>query len=130
MKKLYYNIRFKGAKIDHAHHDSKANLALNEFVTFDNSIGKALKMTSKNDTLIVVTADHSHTFTIGGYSLRGNDVFGLVYNPYGNLTDKNLTFTSLGYANGPGGLQEIRKKNLTDEEVGMLVYTYKYTIKI
>jgi alkaline phosphatase len=43
---------------------------------FDNAIGKALDMTSINDTLILVTADHSHTFSIGGYSARGNDIYG------------------------------------------------------
>ncbi len=42
---------------------------------------------------------------------------GLVYNSYGNLSDSQLTYTSLAYANGPGGLKDIRTKNLTDEEV-------------
>lgn len=65
------NFALKGGRIDHGHHESKARKALEDFVAFDNSIGKALNLTSENDTLIVVTADHSHTFTIGGYSARG-----------------------------------------------------------
>jgi alkaline phosphatase len=44
---------------------------------FDNAIGKALDMTSTNDTLILVTADHSHTFSLGGNSVRGNDILGI-----------------------------------------------------
>ena len=42
---------------------------------------------------------------------------GLVYNYDGNVSDANLTYTSIGYANGPGG-GKIRLKNLTDAEVG------------
>ncbi len=34
-------------------------------------------MTSRNDTMITVTADHSHVFTIGGYAQRGNPIFGI-----------------------------------------------------
>jgi alkaline phosphatase len=108
----------EGGRIDHAHHDSKAQLALSEFLKFDDSIGSALNMTSKEDTMITVTADHSHTFTLGGYSIRGNNIYGLVYNRYSNVSDRDgLTYTSLLYANGPGGLPEIRKVNLTDAEV-------------
>jgi alkaline phosphatase len=36
-------------------------------------------MTSKNDTMITVTADHSHVFTIGGYAQRGNPIFGIFF---------------------------------------------------
>ena len=66
----------KGGKIDHAHHSSNAFNALYDFVAFDKAIETGLSMTSKNDTMITVTADHSHVFTIGGYALRGNPIFG------------------------------------------------------
>jgi hypothetical protein len=36
----------------------------------------ALKLTNTSDTLIVVTADHSHVFNMGGHSYRGNDILG------------------------------------------------------
>ena len=35
-------------------------------------------LTDPRETLIVVTADHSHTMTIAGYPHRGNDILGLV----------------------------------------------------
>ena len=62
--------------LDHAHHAGKAYLALHEVVAFDDAVAKAVEMTSDEDTLIVVTADHGHTMSIGGYSFRGNPIFG------------------------------------------------------
>lgn len=45
-------------------------------VAFDDAVEKAVSMTSDADTLIVVTADHSHTMSFGGYTWRGNPVLG------------------------------------------------------
>ena len=50
----------EGGKIDHGHHNSYAQYALTDFVVFDGAIDEALHKTSENETLIVVTADHSH----------------------------------------------------------------------
>jgi alkaline phosphatase len=49
-----------GGKIDHGHHEGNARLALDDFVVFDNAIGMGVSKTEEKDTLIVVTADHSH----------------------------------------------------------------------
>lgn len=65
-----------GGRIDHGHHEGKAKQALHEAVEMDQAIGKADAMTSQKDTLTVVTADHSHVFTFGGYTPRGNSIFG------------------------------------------------------
>ena len=44
---------------------------------------------------------------------------GLVVSSYNNISDSNVTFTSLTYANGPGGpLKNVRNKNLIEAEVG------------
>lgn len=56
----------EGGKIDHGHHSGNAQRALNDYVVFDEAIGEALYLTHENETLIVVTADHSHVFTMGG----------------------------------------------------------------
>lgn len=56
-------------------------------------------------------------FNIGGYSKRGNPIFGLVRSiEYGDVSTNGYTFTSLSYGNGPGGLKQIRERNLTEEE--------------
>lgn len=65
-----------GGRIDHGHHEGKAKQALHEAVELDRAIGLATRLTSTQDTLSVVTADHSHVFTFGGYTPRGNPIFG------------------------------------------------------
>ncbi|XP_065348902.1 alkaline phosphatase 4-like [Cloeon dipterum] len=97
----------EGGRIDHAHHLNLAKLALADAVSFEKAVQTALNMTSSNDTLIVVTADHSHTMTINGYPDRGNDILGL-----NKHTHKNAYATeTLTYANGPGFLKH--RKNGT-----------------
>ncbi|KAM3876368.1 alkaline phosphatase, intestinal, tandem duplicate 1 [Diretmus argenteus] len=85
-------------KIDHGHHDGIAKLALTEAVMFDLAIQRASRLTRESDTLTVVTADHSHVFTFGGNTPRGNPIFGLAP----KTADDKMPFTSILYANGPG----------------------------
>lgn len=103
-KKGYF-LMVEAGRIDHAHHVGNAYRALSEAVELSNAVRKALEKTNAKDTLIIVTADHSHTFTIAGYPQRGNPILGLVKQPgEANFAkDKNgLPYTTLGYANGPG----------------------------
>ena len=72
-----------GGRIDHGHHDGTAYLALTEAVMFDSAIDKASQITSEKDTLTLVTADHSHVFSFGGYTLRGSSIFGRQQAPFG-----------------------------------------------
>nr|XP_021546035.1 intestinal-type alkaline phosphatase [Neomonachus schauinslandi] len=88
----------EGGRIDHGHHDSTAYLALTEAVMFDSAIDKASQITSEKDTLTLVTADHSHVFSFGGYTLRGSSIFGLAP----SIARDNKTYTSILYGNGPG----------------------------
>ena len=56
------------------------------------------------ETLIIVTADHSHVFVIAGYPKRGNPILGLVdeNRSYKVRADDKRAYTTLGYLNGPG----------------------------
>lgn len=65
-----------GGRIDHGHHENRAYLALTETVSFDDAIDRASQLTNEKDTLTLITADHSHVFTFGGYTLRGSSIFG------------------------------------------------------
>lgn len=66
---------FLGGRIDHGHHYSQAVRALDETVEFEKAIDLARKRTSEEDTLIVVTSDHSHTMSIAGYSVSCELIF-------------------------------------------------------
>uniref|UniRef100_A0A8C1X5T6 alkaline phosphatase n=1 Tax=Cyprinus carpio TaxID=7962 RepID=A0A8C1X5T6_CYPCA len=85
-------------KIDHGHHAGKAKYALTEAVEFDRAIARAAELTSELDTLSVVTADHSHVFSFGGHSYRGNSVLGVSY----SKAEDGKSFTNALYGNGPG----------------------------
>lgn len=45
-------------------------------MAFDRAIERAGILTDETETLTVVTADHSHVFSFGGYTLRGSSIFG------------------------------------------------------
>ena len=100
----------EGGRIDHAHHSGNAFRALTDTIAMSEAVATAMQMTSADDTLIVVTADHSHTMTFAGYPVRGNAILGKVKgssgegsNPSGYATDATgQTYTTLNYANGPG----------------------------
>ncbi len=60
-------------------HDTNAKRALEEVIAFEVAIERALEKTSQLDTLIIVTADHSHAMTINGYPARGNPILGKAF---------------------------------------------------
>ncbi|KAG5683694.1 hypothetical protein PVAND_012960 [Polypedilum vanderplanki] len=93
-----YFLFIEGGMIDQAHHYNYAQLALDETDQFQKAIEVAHKMTNNDETLIVVTADHSHVFTYNGYPPRGSPIFEAV-----EISDvDDLPYTTLSYANGPG----------------------------
>lgn len=93
-----YFLFVEGGMIDQAHHDNLAHYSLDETAEFSKAVEAARQMTDESDTLIVVTADHSHVFTFNGYPNRGNPIFGIAE----NSAEDGMPFTTLSYANGPG----------------------------
>lgn len=96
----------EGGRIDHAHHDGNARRALEDAIALDNAVRTVLDMVDLQDTLVVVTSDHSHAFTISGYPARENPILGVVANPAGqpSRAADGKPYTTLGYANGPGAV--------------------------
>jgi len=88
----------EGGRIDHAHHESTPKKAFQDTVAFENAVKLALQKTSEEDTLIVVTADHSHVMTIGGYPGRGNPIMGVQDNDVEPALD-GLPYTTIQYSN-------------------------------
>ncbi|XP_033751098.1 uncharacterized protein LOC117335220 isoform X2 [Pecten maximus] len=97
-----YFLMVEGARIDHAHHDNEAKRSLVETLMFEEAVSEALRLTSTEDTLIIVTADHSHPFNIAGYSYRGNDILGITIPYWDEPPRDGLPYTTLVYGNGPG----------------------------
>ncbi|XP_050415131.1 alkaline phosphatase [Patella vulgata] len=93
----------EGARIDHGHHASKARKALHDTIAFDDAVNVAMKELGPEETLLVVTADHSHVFSMAGYPETGNDILGLVHPVADGEPKDNVPYTSLIYGNGPGG---------------------------
>jgi len=95
----------EAGRIDHGHHANSAFAALSDTVELSLAVQAALDATSRDDTLIIVTADHSHVFTMAGYPKRGNPILGKVVDVGTDepaLDDDGLPYTTLGYANGLG----------------------------
>lgn len=104
-----FYLQVEAGRIDHGHHAGNAYRALTDAIALSDAVKKAvetLKATGElNDTLIVVSADHSHTFTIGGYPQRGNNILGKVIEPGASnytMAYDNAPYTTLTYANGVG----------------------------
>jgi alkaline phosphatase len=100
-----YFLMVEGGRIDHAHHAGNAYRALTDTIAFSDAVRVAAKMTDVRDTLILVTADHSHVMTIAGYPGRGNPILGLVKAPGAagpSLDVDRRPYATLSYANGPG----------------------------
>jgi alkaline phosphatase len=91
-----YFLMVEAGRIDHAHHGTNAYRALVDTVALSDAVRVAVRKTKEADTLIVVTADHSHTLTISGYPMRGNPILGYAATYWG----ESLPNTTLGYANG------------------------------
>ena len=104
-----YVLVVEAGRIDHANHAGNAFRALDETIALSDAVRAAVEATDARDTLVLVTADHSHTMSFVGYPRRGNPILGKVigassedHEP-GVATDQlGLPYTTLGYANGPG----------------------------
>jgi alkaline phosphatase/streptomycin-6-phosphatase len=97
-------LQVEGASIDKQDHATNACGQIGETIAFDQAIGVALDYQQQHpDTLVVVTADHSHTSQIVGEDASGS---GLPTGYSTNLLTKDgqtlsLTYGTAGYG-GPG----------------------------
>ncbi|WP_426164736.1 alkaline phosphatase [Sandarakinorhabdus sp. DWP1-3-1] len=108
-----YYLMIEGGRIDHAHHATNPYRALTDAQQFSRAVAAVLASVNLDDTLVLVTADHSHVMTIAGYPARGNDILGYLKNVKGGesegpagpegaaLDDEKRPMTTLSYANGP-----------------------------
>lgn len=105
-----YFLMVEAGRIDHGHHAGNAYRALTDTIELAEAVKTALAKVDREETLIIVTADHSHVFTIAGYPTRGNPILGKVVGndsrgeprgEYARAAD-GMPYTTLSYANGRG----------------------------
>lgn len=99
-----YFLLVEGGKIDMGSHLGNAKRTLTETVEFSKAIEAVLGKVDLKDTLVVVTADHSHGLVISGYAARNAPILGLAGNegePI--LAGDGKAYTTLMFATGPGG---------------------------
>ncbi|CAH2041700.1 unnamed protein product, partial [Iphiclides podalirius] len=105
-----YFLMVEGGKIDLAHHRSRAKTAIDEASAMERAVQWAVDLTD-DETLIIVTSDHTHTLTINGYPERGSSIFGIA----GVSPFDRINYTTLSYGTGgPGSLHyTVNKENGT-----------------
>tara|TARA_R110002153_G_scaffold24025_4_gene77048 strand:- start:236 stop:901 length:666 start_codon:yes stop_codon:yes gene_type:complete len=95
----------ESGRIDHGHHAGSAYNALTDAIELSNAIQTAIDSTDPDETLILVTADHGHVFTIAGYPKRGNPILGKVVGvgeTEPSMAADDMPYTTVGYTNGIG----------------------------
>ncbi|PLW83662.1 alkaline phosphatase [Kineobactrum sediminis] len=100
-----FYLQVESGRIDHAHHAGNAAGALADTIEMAKAVQAAVNLTSVENTLIIVTADHSHVLTIGGYVKRGNPILGkAIYagSDTPQAASDGMPFTTLAYTNGRG----------------------------
>lgn len=128
----------EAGRIDHGHHAGNAYRALTDTIALSDAVRVALDKTDVKDTLIVVTADHSHTLTISGYPKRGNPILGKVVGLSWTTDgedeiahDENgKPYSTLSYANGPGYTAQAERRDLGHVDTEDASYLQEATIPL
>ncbi|PAA52383.1 hypothetical protein BOX15_Mlig024835g1 [Macrostomum lignano] len=116
-----FALMVEGARIDSGHHANQAQRALYDVLAFDEAVQVATEMTSIEDTLIVVSADHSHVFTIGHYGYRGQPILGKMVSKSSDgslqyeVAPDNIEKTVASYSDGPSAKPNQPRPNITED---------------
>ncbi|XP_017074440.1 alkaline phosphatase, tissue-nonspecific isozyme [Drosophila eugracilis] len=119
-----YFVFIEGGRIDHGHHETRVGYALDEMLEFDAAVETVIKMTDPRETLIVATADHSHTLSMAGYAKRGTPILGMD----AQQRDLNgVPYSTLNYAIGKWqSLDKEGKRESPSKTLSTTSYTPSY----
>ncbi|OXU21501.1 hypothetical protein TSAR_009716 [Trichomalopsis sarcophagae] len=91
-----YLLVVEGGLIDFAHHRGHAAQALLETVRLSDAINATLELVDSEDTLVIVTSDHTHSLAFNGNSARGANILGIA-----DVSKiENIPYTTLSYSTG------------------------------
>ncbi|KAA3676008.1 alkaline phosphatase [Paragonimus westermani] len=94
-----YVLLVEGGRIDHGHHINRANYALTEALALERAVNSTIGLVDTDETLVVVTADHSHGYGVVGYANRRTHILGL---DDSQLADDGYPYLISNYFSGPG----------------------------
>lgn len=117
-KKGYF-LMVEAARIDHASHEGNAYRSFSDTVALSDAVKATMQKVDMNETLIIVTADHSHSLTLSGYPKRGNPILGKVVLPgetKPSLAQDNKPYTTVNFINGLGYHEHVVEA--TDVNIG------------
>uniref|UniRef100_A0AC35TNB8 Alkaline phosphatase n=1 Tax=Rhabditophanes sp. KR3021 TaxID=114890 RepID=A0AC35TNB8_9BILA len=98
-----YFLMVEGGLIDIASHYNKGTVAILETLEMEKAIEAALKEIDLSETLIIVTADHSHSLTFNGYNERTNPVLAAYNIDYPTeISWDRKNYPSIQFAAGAG----------------------------
>lgn len=108
-----FYLEVEAGRVDHANHAGNLHRTMTDGVAFAEAVAVADEMTDDADTLIIVTADHSHALTFNGYCGRGSPITGLCmkvsktglrHADEPELASDGKPYTVAGYLNGAGSV--------------------------
>ncbi len=108
-----FYLEIEAGRVDHANHAGNFARTAADGMIWTEAVALADEMTSDEDTLIIVTADHEHAITFNGYCGRGTPIQGLCYkvSKTGEMHSDELALAADGkpysvitYANGSGSV--------------------------
>ncbi len=126
-----YFLMVEGGRIDMGSHAGNAYRTLSETVEFSKAVAAALAMVDLKDTLVIVTADHSHGLVLSGYPSRHAPILGLADDENGASTTARdgKPYTILSFATGPGGPEgDEERDDLTKVDTQDLDYHQQATV--
>lgn len=124
----------EGGLIDQAHHRGWAKRAFSEVVAMDDAVKETLKLMKPHmeETLIIVTADHSHTLTINGHPERGQSIFGVAE----KSKFDGIPYSTLTYGTGHFGYQveqapdgTLQRSDPTKDDMESFEYVQQVAVK-
>ncbi|MFZ4607859.1 MAG: alkaline phosphatase [Caulobacter sp.] len=106
-----YVLLVEGGRIDMASHLGMAGRTVTETVAFAEAVKAALGVVDLDDTLVIVTADHSHGLVLSGYADRNAPILGIAGDEGARVTGLDgKPYTTLMFATGPGGPDGVNER--------------------
>ncbi|RTG83525.1 alkaline phosphatase [Schistosoma bovis] len=117
----------EGGRIDHGNHENRAQYALTETLELEKAVEKALSLVDQQETLLLVTADHSHAYGVVGYPTRDTSVLDVDNTAKG---DDNKSYLISSYFNGPRGILDAPRSDPATEDRFASNYTAESLVRL